>query len=107
MEGKSIRLKRLFPSPQRKLFSVPMDHPVSMGPIDGLEEVAPIAEELQDAGADLLIVTKGVVRSIAPILSPATLLGVHVSASTSLGTTSNQKVLVGTAEEAEGSGPTC
>ena len=100
MEGKSIRLKRLFPYPQRKLFSVPLDHPVSMGPIDGLEELAPLARELQDGGADLLIVTKGAVRELAPVLDPTTYLGIHVSASTSLGTTSNQKVLVGTAEEA-------
>ncbi|HYB79453.1 MAG TPA: fructose-bisphosphate aldolase [Thermoplasmata archaeon] len=100
MEGRTIRLKRLFPNPQRKLFSVPLDHPVSMGPIDGLEEIAPLAAELQEAGADLLIVTKGAVREIAPILAPTTKLGIHVSASTSLGTTSNRKVLVGTAEEA-------
>jgi len=100
MEGKTIRMRRLFPSSERKLFSVPLDHPVSMGPIDGLEELAPLARELQDGGADLLIVTKGAVRELAPVLSPSTLLGVHVSASTSLGTTSNRKVLVGTAEEA-------
>ena len=100
MEGRTIRLRRLFPNPQRKLFSVPLDHPVSMGPIDGLEELAPLAEELQDGGADLLIVTKGAVRELAPVLAPTTHLGIHVSASTSLGPTSNQKVLVGTAEEA-------
>ena len=100
MYGKTIRLKRLFPDRRRRLFSVPLDHPVSMGPIDGLEELKPLAEELKDGGADLLIVTKGAVREVAPILAPTTLLGVHVSASTSLGTTSNRKVLVGTAEEA-------
>jgi len=100
MEGRTIRLKRLFPNPQRKLFSVPLDHPVSMGPIDGLEELTPLAKELQDAGADLLIVTKGAVRGLAPVLAPTTQLGIHVSASTSLGSTSNRKVLVGTAEEA-------
>jgi len=100
MYGKEIRLRRLFPDPKRRLFSVPLDHPVSMGPIDGLEALAPLATELQEAGADLLIVTKGAVRELLPVLSPRTLVGVHVSASTSLGTTSNLKVLVGTAEEA-------
>jgi len=100
MYGKTIRLKRLFPEPSHRLFSVPLDHPVSMGPIDGLEELAPLATELQDGGADLLIVTKGAVRELAPVLEASTLLGVHVSASTSLGSTSNRKVLVGTAEEA-------
>ena len=100
MYGKQIRLRRLFPGPERRLFSVPLDHSVSMGPIDGLERLAPVATELQDAGVDLLIVTKGAVRELAPVLRPGVLLGVHVSASTSLGPTSNRKVMVGTAEEA-------
>ena len=100
MYGKTIRLKRIFPDPAHRLFSVPLDHPVSMGPIDGLEELAPLATELQEGGADLLIVTKGAVRELVPVLQPTTLLGIHISASTSLGSTSNRKVLVGTAEEA-------
>lgn len=100
MYGKEIRLRRIFPDPARHLFSVPLDHPVSMGPIDGLEALGPLARELQDGGADLLIVTKGAVRELAPVLAPRTLVGIHVSASTSLGSTANLKVLVGTAEEA-------
>jgi DhnA family fructose-bisphosphate aldolase class Ia len=100
MYGKSIRLRRIFPSAERRLFSVPLDHALSMGPIDGLEELAPVATELQEGGADLLIVTKGAVRELAPVLRPSTLLGIHVSASTSLGPTSNHKRLVGTADEA-------
>ncbi len=100
MYGKTVRLKRLFPRAERGLFSVPLDHAVSMGPIDGLEELAPLATELQDGGVDLLIVTKGAVRELVPVLRPSTQLGVHVSASTGLGTTSHRKVLVGTAEEA-------
>ena len=100
MYGKQIRLKRIFPDPHRRLFSVPLDHPVSMGPIDGLEQLAPVATELQEGGVDLLIVTKGAVRELAPVLRPTVLLGVHLSASTSLGTTANRKVIVGTAEEA-------
>ena len=100
MYGKEIRLRRLFPGAGRRLFSVPLDHSVSMGPIDGLEQLAPVATELQDGGVDLLIVTKGAVRELAPVLRPNVLLGVHVSASTSLGSTANRKVVVGTAEEA-------
>lgn len=100
MYGKTIRLRRLFPNAERKLFSVPLDHALSMGPIDGLEELAPLARELQSGGADLLIVTKGAVRELAPVLSPSTLLGIHVSASTSLGPGTNHKRLVGSAAEA-------
>jgi DhnA family fructose-bisphosphate aldolase class Ia len=100
MYGTTIRLRRVFPNAERKLFSVPLDHALSLGPIDGLEELAPVARDLQEGGADLLIVTKGAVRELAPVLRPSTLLGVHVSASTSLGTTSQHKRLVGTASEA-------
>jgi DhnA family fructose-bisphosphate aldolase class Ia len=102
--GTSLRLRRLFPRPDRLLFSVPLDHSVSMGPIDGLEATRPVAEALQEAGADLFIVTKGAVRDVAPILRPPTLLGVHLSASTSLGPSSDRKVIVGTPAEAAGLG---
>ncbi|MCI4336510.1 MAG: hypothetical protein L3K17_04865 [Thermoplasmata archaeon] len=98
MYGKDLRLRRIFPGGGRHLFSVPLDHSVSMGPIDGLEATAPVVEELQGAGADLFIVTKGAVREVAPVLSRSSLLGVHISASTSLGSSSNHKVLVGTAD---------
>jgi len=98
--GKAIRLRRLFPSEGRRLFAVPLDHSVSLGPIDGLERPAELATTLQASGVDLLLVTKGAVRDIAPVLRPSTLLGVHLSASTSLGPRPNLKVLVGTAAEA-------
>jgi len=99
MYGKQLRLQRIFPK-GRRLFSVPLDHSVSMGPIDGLEETPAVVAELQRAGVDLVIVTKGAVRGLVPVLSPTTLLGIHVSASTSLNPNSNRKVLAGSAEEA-------
>ncbi|MCI4351147.1 MAG: fructose-bisphosphate aldolase [Thermoplasmata archaeon] len=83
---------------------MPLDHSVSMGPIDGLESTAEVARELQEGGADLLIVTKGAVREVAPVLRPPTLLGVHMSASTSLGPNPDHKHRVGTAAEAVGLG---
>jgi DhnA family fructose-bisphosphate aldolase class Ia len=100
MYGKTLRLKRIFPGGGRHLFAVPLDHSVSMGPIDGLEAMAPVVTELQSAGVDLFVVTKGAVREVVPVLNHTSLLGVHVSASTSLGPNANHKVLVGTAEEA-------
>ncbi len=100
MYGTQLRLRRIFPGGDRRLFAVPLDHSVSKGPIDGLEATAPLAQELEAAGVDLLVVTKGAVRDIVPVLGPRTLLGVHVSASTSLGPAPDRKVLVGTAEEA-------
>ncbi|MCI4356004.1 MAG: hypothetical protein L3K18_02515 [Thermoplasmata archaeon] len=71
-----------------------------MGPIDGLEAAAPLVETLQESGVDLVIVTKGAVRDLAPVLRPSTLLGVHLSASTSLSPSPDDKVLAGTVAEA-------
>ncbi|MGA7860758.1 MAG: 2-amino-3,7-dideoxy-D-threo-hept-6-ulosonate synthase [Thermoplasmata archaeon] len=99
MYGKQLRLKRIFPG-DRRLFSVPLDHSVSMGPIDGLEDMPALVAELERAGVDLVIVTKGAVRGLVPVLTPHTLLGIHISASTSLNPNSNRKVLAGSAEEA-------
>jgi DhnA family fructose-bisphosphate aldolase class Ia len=96
MEGTALRLRRLFPSADRRLFSVPLDHSLSMGPIDGLEALPALVGELGRGGVDLVIVPPGAVRAIAPVLPPTMRLGVHVSASTSLGA-SDHKVLAGTA----------
>ncbi|MCI4358319.1 MAG: fructose-bisphosphate aldolase [Thermoplasmata archaeon] len=71
-----------------------------MGPIDGLEAAAPVVGELQSAGVNLLIVPKGAVRDVATALLPTTLLGVHLSASTSLGGAPDHKLLIGTPAEA-------
>jgi DhnA family fructose-bisphosphate aldolase class Ia len=100
MYGLELRLRRLFPPDGRRLFAVPLDHSVSLGPIDGLESSAATVEELQAGGADLVIVTKGAVREVVPVLAPPTLLGIHLSASTALGPTPDHKVVVGTAAEA-------
>jgi 2-amino-4,5-dihydroxy-6-oxo-7-(phosphonooxy)heptanoate synthase len=100
MSGREIRLRRLFPASGRRLFGVPLDHSVSLGPIEGIEATRPLAEALLRGGVDLLVVTKGAVRDIAPALRPSSLLGVHMSASTSLSTAPDAKVLVGSASEA-------
>jgi fructose-bisphosphate aldolase / 2-amino-3,7-dideoxy-D-threo-hept-6-ulosonate synthase len=99
MYGKQLRLRRIFPG-NRRLFSVPLDHSVSMGPIEGLEDTPALVSELERAGIDLVIVTKGAVGGLVPVLTPRTLLGIHVSASTSLNPNSNHKVLAGSAREA-------
>ncbi len=104
MYGHDLRMHRLFPEPGRRLFSVPLDHSVTLGPIEGLESTAATARELQEGGADLLIVAKGAVRDVVPVLSPPTLLGIHLSTSTALGDRADRKVLVGTAAEASALG---
>ncbi|MHB8352333.1 MAG: class I fructose-bisphosphate aldolase, partial [Thermoplasmata archaeon] len=100
MSGRALRLNRLFPPGGRRLFAVPLDHSVTLGPIEGLEEVGVLTSELVEAGVDLLIVPKGAVGRVVPHLGPHTLLGVHLSASTGLGPAPDHKIIVGTAAEA-------
>ncbi|HKV89787.1 MAG TPA: hypothetical protein VJQ43_01145, partial [Thermoplasmata archaeon] len=78
----------------------PLDHSISMGPVDGLETVGPLVTTLVRSGVDLVVVGKGAVREVAPVLGPRTLLGVHLSASTALSPEADRKVLVGTASDA-------
>jgi DhnA family fructose-bisphosphate aldolase class Ia len=42
MLGTQLRLRRIFPENRSALFAVPLDHSVSLGPIDGLEATRPI-----------------------------------------------------------------
>ncbi|HEV2231651.1 MAG TPA: hypothetical protein VGS18_05650, partial [Thermoplasmata archaeon] len=100
MIGTSVRLRRIFPPGGRRLFSVPLDHSVSLGPIPGLGAPRVLVRTLVASGVDLVIVPKGVVGRIAPVLGPGTLLGVHLSASTTLDPTPDHKGLVGRAREA-------
>ena len=104
MLGTSIRLRRVFPAERPRVFAVPA-RPLR---VDGAHRRArgggPGRGRAQSAGVDLLIVPKGAVREIAPVLLPRTLLGVHLSASTTLGGAPDHKVLVGSASEAVGLG---
>jgi class I fructose-bisphosphate aldolase/fructose-bisphosphate aldolase/2-amino-3,7-dideoxy-D-threo-hept-6-ulosonate synthase len=100
MSGKDIRLKRLFPTPDHSLFSVPLDHSLTMGPIAGLETLPPLARRLQEGGVTALIVHKGAVKSLQPVLQPHTLLGIHLSASTTLAEDPSWKYRAGTVGEA-------
>jgi DhnA family fructose-bisphosphate aldolase class Ia len=100
MSGKEIRFRRLFPNDASRLFAVPMDHSLTMGPIEGLERPGPTLEALLRGGAQAVIVHKGMVPVIRPFLRPDTLLGVHLNASTNLSPTPGRKVRSGSVAEA-------
>ncbi|MZP30859.1 fructose-bisphosphate aldolase [Heliobacterium undosum] len=100
MTGKEIRLNRLF-APSGQLLAVPLDHGVSLGPVDGLTEIRPMVKAVADGGADAVIVHKGLARQIAGVLSSGQCdLIVHLSASTSLSPEPNRKELVSSVEHA-------
>ncbi len=100
MNGKDLRLRRLLPRDDSRLFAVPLDHSLSLGPIPGLEDLARQAVALQEAGAELLIVHKGASRQVLPTLRPGTFQGIHLSASTSMAAPGERKRLTGSVREA-------
>lgn len=99
MSGKEIRMKRLFRRP--RLFVVPMDHGVTIGPVGGLVDPGGVVRAIAQGGADAVIVHKGLARRIAADLSSGGCeLIVHLSASTALSPDPNRKELVSSVEHA-------
>jgi len=98
--GKRIRIERIINRDTGNTVIVPMDHGVSMGPIEGLRDMPKIINAVAEGGANAVVLHKGMVvhghrgygRDIGLI--------VHLSGSTSFAPDPNEKVLVCTVEEA-------
>ncbi|MEW6573625.1 MAG: 2-amino-3,7-dideoxy-D-threo-hept-6-ulosonate synthase [Bacillota bacterium] len=100
MKGKEIRLRHLFRHSQR-LFIVPMDHGVSVGPVAGIEDIGTAVASVAEGGADAVIVHKGLARHVTHYLKPTGCeLIIHLSASTGLAPDPNRKELVSSVEHA-------
>ena len=100
MIGKDIRLKRLFKHSDR-IFIAPMDHGVTVGPVQGLTDMPAIAGFVRAGKADAVVVHKGLVGQITDYLgADGCELIVHLSASTSLAPEPNRKELVSSVEHA-------
>lgn len=100
MDGKDLRLRRLFKS--ERLLLVPMDHGVTLGAVGGLGDIRGAVRAVAAGGADGVVVHKGIARQIMPELTASNRceLVVHLSASTSLAPDPNRKELVGSVERA-------
>ena len=98
--GKTIRLERILNRKTQRAIIVPMDHGVSVGPIDGIIDMRETIVDMANSGADAVLMHKGLVRCGYRASGRDVGLIVHLSASTSLSPLSNSKTLVGTVEEA-------
>lgn len=96
--GKEIRLRRLFAG--GKALLIAMDHGVSNGPIAGLEDIRTAVAAVAKGGATGVVLHKGVVRFVQAYFDERLSLILHLSASTSLSTRTNRKVLVTQVDEA-------
>lgn len=98
--GKTIRIERIINRDSGNTVIVPMDHGVSMGPIEGLKNLAETVNAVAEGGANAVVLHKGVVGFGHRGYGKDVGLIIHLSASTSLSPDPNEKVLVCTVEEA-------
>lgn len=98
--GKKIRMQRLFNRETERAIIVPMDHGVTVGPIEGLVDMRETVMEMANAGVNAVLMHKGLARCGLRSSGKDVGLIVHLSASTSLSPFSNSKTLVATVEEA-------
>lgn len=98
--GKKIRMKRIINRGSGKTVIIPMDHGVTMGPIQGLEDMDKTANMIIRGGANATVVHKGIVMSTNRTEDTDIGLIIHLSASTSLNPQPNDKIPVCDVEEA-------
>jgi len=96
VSGYHIRLNRILRG--GKMLCIPMDHGISNGPLKGIEDPYSLIYSCQSFGLTSVILNKGILKN----LPKPTKIGliVHYSASTSLSTSPNRKMLTGSVEEA-------
>jgi fructose-bisphosphate aldolase/2-amino-3,7-dideoxy-D-threo-hept-6-ulosonate synthase len=96
VSGHQIRLNRIFR--EGKMLCIPMDHGISNGPIEGLEDPHSMIYNCEGHGISSVIINKGIIKT----LPRPTKIGVlvHFSSSTSLSVSPNRKMLTGTVSEA-------
>ena len=102
--GKQVSMRRIFREHGRALV-VAMDHGVSAGPIEGLEDIRKAVANVAKGGASAVILHKGLVRFAADSLGNGTSLILHLSASMTISTRKDRKVLVADVAEAMAYGP--
>ena len=100
MIGKMIRLERIIDRNSGKTVIVPMDHGVSVGPIEGLEDMRAAVSKVVGGGANAILMHKGMVRAGHRGAGGDVGLIIHLSAGTSISPDPNAKELVCSVEEA-------
>jgi fructose-bisphosphate aldolase / 2-amino-3,7-dideoxy-D-threo-hept-6-ulosonate synthase len=95
VSGKEFRLSRV--TKGGRMLCIPMDHSLAVGPIPGLEDTEATIELVVRGGATAFLVQKGIIKALSrPI--PAGMI-IQLSASTTLGSAPNRKVLIASVEE--------
>lgn len=96
VSGLQIRLSRILR--RGKMLCIPMDHGISNGPIEGLEDPVSTIYKCETRGLTSVIINKGILKSMPRPTKIGVL--VHFSSSTALSMSPNRKMLTGTVREA-------
>jgi predicted phospho-2-dehydro-3-deoxyheptonate aldolase len=95
-EGKTRRLRRIMQQDNRTII-VPMDHGVTVGPIQGITNMQTITDQLVKGGVDAILVHKGIAKRVNT--ENAGLI-IMLSGMTNLSPNANAKVQVCSVQEA-------
>jgi len=98
--GKAVRLERILNRNTHRAIIVPMDHGVTVGPIDGLIDMREAVNQVAEGGANAVLMHKGLPRCSHRGRGRDVGLIIHLSASTALSPYPNAKILVATVEDA-------
>jgi DhnA family fructose-bisphosphate aldolase class Ia len=63
MIGKQIRMERIINRNTGRTIVVPMDHGVSVGPIEGMIDMKTTIDKVATGGANAILIHKGIVRA--------------------------------------------
>jgi fructose-bisphosphate aldolase / 2-amino-3,7-dideoxy-D-threo-hept-6-ulosonate synthase len=95
-QGKTRRMKRIFRQDKRTVI-VPMDHGVTIGPIQGITNMQQTISQLVKGGVDAVLVHKGIAKTVD---TTGTGLIVMLSGASNLNPNMNSKVQVCSVQEA-------
>ncbi len=100
MVGKKIRLERIIDRNSGKTVIIPMDHGVTVGPIEGLADMRSAVSKVVAGGANAILMHKGIVSAGHRGTGRDVGLIIHLSGGTSMSPDPNAKELVCSVEEA-------
>lgn len=98
--GKNIRIERIIDRKSKRTIIIPMDHGLTMGTIEGLEDFAGMVDKVSLGGANAVLMHSGMVGAGHRQYGKDIGLIIHLSGATSLAPDPDRKVLVCTVERA-------
>ena len=98
--GKSIRMERIINRETKKTIIVPMDHGVTIGPVEGIIDLGKTVDAVSKGGANAVLVHAGLAPQGYRGYGHDVGLILHLSASTQYAPDVNNKVLVNTVQNA-------